>query len=169
MSNFLNYSIQNWNKVSTSFLNYLLIQHLHWKETHFTVHLVTVIDKLSNKYSQDVFEGCLCKAWYFAIIFKVTKSKMKLLTTILKLKIFSCKLLLQIASSLLLLEVLDQLLVKYDFLNILGYCFSQIKNYLLCKIIARMCSGSLPLHDMELSVATVNIWKLLTCVWKTAI
>lgn len=68
-------------------------------------------------------------------------SNMKLLRAILKLKTFSSKILLQIASSMLLLEVLDQLLEKYDFLNILGHCLSRMKNYLLCKIIAQMCSG----------------------------
>ena len=59
MPSILNYS---WNTVSSGLLNYFLIQHLDQRDPHFTVHLITVVNKLSNKwYFQNVFEGCFCE------------------------------------------------------------------------------------------------------------
>ena len=83
-------------------------------------------------------------------------SKMELSVTILKLATLSCKLLLQVASSLLLVVVLDLLLVKCDFLNILGGCFCRMKNYLLSNIIAKVCSGSLPASNLESCLTIIN-------------
>ena len=81
---------------------------------------------------------------------------MELLVTILKLTTFSLNLLLQIASSLLLVA-LNLLQIMDNFLNILGSCFSSVKNVLLRTIIEEISSGYLLTSNMELSVITVNI------------
>ena len=63
---------------------------------------------------------------------------------------FSCKLLLQIAPSSLLPGVLDLLLAKYDFSNILDFCFNRIKSYFLRNNIAEVDRGTPPTHNIEL-------------------
>ena len=86
-------------------------------------------------------------------------------TTYDRKQLFSCKLLLQTASSL----ALHLPLAKYDFLNILGSCFSRKESYLIGNIIAEVGLGSLRKSNMELSVKIViNLWKSLTCVEKTS-
>ena len=57
--------------------------------------------------------------------------------------------LLHILPSSLLAGVLDLLLVKYDFLNILDFCFSRIENYFLWKTTAEVGSGTPPAHNIE--------------------
>ena len=57
--------------------------------------------------------------------------------------------LLHILPSSLLAGVLDLLLVKYDFLNILDFCFSRIENYFLRKTTAEVGSGTPPAHNIE--------------------
>ena len=71
MPSILNYS---WNTVSSGLLNYFLIQHLDQRDPHFTVHLITVVNKLSNKwYFQNVvesrkptniYDGALCDNFF---------------------------------------------------------------------------------------------------------
>ena len=111
------------------------------------------------------FEGCFCKVLIihnnlYEIPYlseagpgPLPTSKMELLMTILKLT--------TLVEVLVLVELLDLLLAKYDFLNILGSCFSRMENYLLGNIITEVGSRSLLKSNMELSVTiVVNLRKL---------
>ena len=80
----------------------------------------------------------LCKNLYLSVNRSpgtLTTSAMELLMAILKLTTSIWKILLKIALPSLLVNMLGLLLVKYDFFDILGNCFSRIKNYLLHSII----------------------------------
>ena len=97
MSTILNYSFQNWNKVSTGFLNYLSIQHL---DMYFSLYISwQVLTNSLQEFSQNpMFTKDRSRT--------PTNIKDELLGTILKLKTFGCIILLQIASSMLLLVVI---------------------------------------------------------------
>ena len=81
---------------------------------------------------------------------------MDLVVTLLQYTALSRKLLLQIAPSSLLARALNLLLLKYEFLDILNFCFNRIKSYFSVNTTVEVDLGTLLSHIIELFLATFN-------------